>query len=183
MPSLHARLVTLLRDKSVKTGTFKLASGKTSDFYVDARQTTLHAEGAWLVAKLVLERLDPRVQAVGGMTLGADPIACAASALSVEGERPVHAFLIRKEPKGHGMGSQVEGTGNLPRGTRVAVVEDTTTTGGSLIRAVRLAEEAGLEVVQCITVVDRQEGATEAIAEAGWTLEALTTRAELLGEA
>lgn len=182
MTSLHGRLVALLREKSVKTGTFQLASGKTSDFYVDARQTTLHAEGAWLVGKLVLERLHPSVQAVGGMTLGADPIACAAAALSGETERLVHAFLIRKEPKGHGTASQVEGTGNLPRGTRVAVVEDTTTTGTSLLRAVRLAEEAGLDVVQCITVVDRQEGAAEAVADAGWQLEALTTRAELLGE-
>lgn len=181
MSSLHGRLVALLREKSVKTGQFRLASGKSSDFYVDARQTTLHAEGSWLVARLLLERLRPEVQAVGGMTLGADPIACATSALSFEAGRPIHAFLIRKEPKGHGTASQVEGTGNLPRGTPVAIVEDTTTTGGSLIRAARIAEEAGLRVVQCLTVVDRQEGAAEAVAQAGWQLEALTTRTELLG--
>jgi len=181
MSTLHGRLVALLREKSVKTGEFRLASGKTSDVYVDARQTTLHAEGAWLVGRLVLERLRPEVQGIGGMTLGADPIACAAAALSFDQGRPVHAFLIRKEPKGHGTASQVEGTGNLPRGSKVAIVEDTTTTGGSLIRAARLAEEAGLEVVQCLTVVDREEGAAEAIAQAGWRLEALTTRSELLG--
>lgn len=180
MADLHSRLVALLRDKSVRTGTFVLASGRTSDLYVDARQTTLHAEGAWLVARLILARLRPEVRAVGGMTLGADPIACAVAALSIEQSRPVHAFLIRKEAKGHGTGNSVEGLANLPQGTKVAIVEDTTTTGGSLIRAARVAKAAGLDVIQCITIVDRQEGATAAVADAGWQLESLTTRSQLL---
>ena len=113
--ALHARLVTLLRELSVRTGTFTLASGKTSDFYVDARQTTLHSEGSWLVGRLVLARLHPDAVGVGGMTLGADPIAAAAATLSTTVGRPVHGFIIRKEPKGHGVGSYMVGDVNLPR--------------------------------------------------------------------
>jgi orotate phosphoribosyltransferase len=176
----HDELIALLRELSVKTGTFTLASGATSDFYVDARQTTLNAQGARLVAKLVLARLHPEVQAVGGMTLGADPIACATAALSAATERPVNAFLIRKTAKGHGTGRQVEGLASVPPGTSVCIVEDTTTTGGSLLKAVQAAEAAKLRVVQCLTVVDREEGAADAIATAGYRLEALTTRSQLL---
>ena len=179
MTDLHARLVALLREKSVRFGTFTLASGATSDFYVDVRQTSLNAEGSWLVAKATIERLRPEVEAVGGLTLGADPIACAVAPVAWSEGRTVHAFLIRKEAKGHGTGQYVEGTGNLPRGTKVAVVEDTTTTGGSLLRAVRRARDAGLDVVQCLTVVDRQEGAAEALAAEGLVLEAIVTRADL----
>lgn len=174
------RLVALLRGL-VRIGTFTLSSGKTSDLYVDARQATLHAEGSAAIARLTLDRLRADVVGVGGLTLGADPIACATAAWSMAHlGRPVHGFLIRKEAKGHGTAQQVEGLGNLPRGSKVCVVEDTTTTGGSLLKAVALAREAGLDVVQCITVVDRLEGAAEAVAAAGLTLEALTTRTELL---
>ena len=174
-------LVATLKDRSVRLGTFTLASGKTSDFYVDARQTTLHADGSAAIARLALDRLRPEVVAVGGLTLGADPIACAVAAWSrAHLGRPIHAFLIRKEAKGHGTGQQVEGLANLPAGSKVCIVEDTTTTGGSLLKAVTLAREAGLDVVQCLTVVDRQEGADAAVASAGLVLEALTTRAELV---
>ncbi len=176
------RLIALLRERSVKTGTFTLASGRTSDLYVDARQTTLHAEGAAIVGRLVLSRLSSEVVGVGGMTLGADPIACAASALSVATlGRPIHAFLVRKEPKAHGTGLPVEGVANLGAGAKVCVVEDTTTTGGSLLKAVDAARAAGLDVVQCLTIVDRREGATEALAARGLTLDALVTRADLVG--
>lgn len=175
------RLVRLLREKSVKKGSFVLASGRTSDLYVDARVTTLHGEGSAIVARLILEKLGRHTIGVGGLTLGADPIACAAASWStVLLGRPVHAFLIRKEAKEHGTGQQIEGLGNLPSGSQVCVVEDTTTTGTSLIRAVEAARAAGLDVVQAITVVDRQEGAAEAIAAIGLTLEALTTREDLL---
>jgi orotate phosphoribosyltransferase len=173
------RLVALLREKSVRFGTFTLASGKVSDFYVDARQTTLHAEGARLVAEAILDRLGDDVIGVGGLTLGADPVACAVAALSAVRGRPVHAFLIRKEPKGHGTGAYVEGLANLPAGSRVAIVEDTTTTGGSLLTAVARAREAGLVVARCLTVVDRGEGAAERLAAEGLRLEALVTRADL----
>ncbi|MCO4744484.1 MAG: orotate phosphoribosyltransferase [Proteobacteria bacterium] len=177
--SEHNDLLALLREKSVRYGTFTLASGKTSDFYVDARQTTLHARGSSLVASLILARLKPDVVAVGGLTLGADPIASSVATLSGVRGGDMHGFLIRKEPKGHGVGAYVVGLGNIPTGSKVCVVEDTTTTGGSLLLAVDRAREAGLEVVQCITVVDREEGAAERLTAAGHVLEALTTRTEL----
>jgi len=179
----HDRLVHLLRTLSVRRGTFTLASGAVSDLYVDARQTTLHAEGASLVGDAIRARLDPQVVGVGGMTLGADPIVTAVSVGSWGGAQPVHAFLIRKQPKGHGTARQVEGMANFTAGDKVCVVEDTTTTGGSLIRAVQAARDAGLVVTQTITVVDREEGAAEALAAEGLVLEALVTRTQLLDEA
>ncbi len=176
----HARLVELLLELSVKRGRFTLASGRESDFYVDVRQTSLHAEGSLLIARAILARLRPQAIAVGGLTMGADPLACATAALSTLEGRPVHAFLIRKEAKGHGTGRFVEGLANLKAGDHVCVVEDTTTTGSSLLTAVERARQAGLIVVQTLTVVDREEGAAEAIAAHGLTLEAITTRTELL---
>ncbi|MCB9678882.1 MAG: orotate phosphoribosyltransferase [Alphaproteobacteria bacterium] len=176
----HQRLVELLREKSVRRGAFTLASGKQSDLYVDVRQTSLHAEGSVLIGRAILARLRPDVVGVGGMTMGADPLACVASALSHLDGRGVHAFLIRKEPKGHGVERLVVGMGNFAPGAKVAIVEDTTTTGGSSIRAVEAARDAGLDVVQLITVVDREEGARERIAAYGLELEAITGRTELL---
>lgn len=177
----HDRLLELLREKSIRRGTFKLASGRMSDLYVDVRATSLHAEGCYRIAQLLLARMHPDVVGVGGMTLGADPIACATAAVGWGTGRALHAFLIRKEVKEHGTGQAVEGLANLPPGSRVCVVEDTTTTGGSLLKAIERAKAAGLEVVQVVTVVDRQEGAREALAEAGYALECLTDRTELLG--
>lgn len=177
--SLHARLVALLEERSVRRGRFVLASGKESDFYVDARQTTLHAEGAAIIAAMILDRLHPDVVGVGGPVTGADPIAGAVAALSFLRGRPVHGFMVRKEPKGHGLKQWLEGRANLPNGSPVCIVEDTVTTGGSLLRAVERVQEAGLEVVQVIAVVDREEGAAERIAAAGLRLETLVTRSEL----
>jgi orotate phosphoribosyltransferase len=177
---LHDRLVAILMARSVQRGVFTLASGRQSDLYVDVKQTSLNAEGSWIIASLVLQRLRGDVVAVGGLTLGADPIACATASLSWASGRPVHAFIIRKESKGHGLRDYLEGRSSLPEGSKVAIVEDTTTTGGSLMMAVERARAADLDVVQCITVVDRQEGAAESISTNGLILEALTTRAELL---
>jgi len=178
----HARLVALLKELSVRFGTFTLKSGKTSDLYVDARQTTLNPEGAALIAKLILARLKPDVTGVGGPVTGADPIAGAVAALSaIAGPRPVAGFMVRKEPKGHGTQLWVEGLANLPQGSAVCIVEDTTTTGGSLLKAIRNVEASGLVVAQCMTVVDRSEGAVEALAAEGYTLEPLVSRADLLG--
>lgn len=176
----HARLVAILKDRSVRRQRVVLASGKESDFYVDARLTTLDPEGAWLIAGLLLARLQPEVLGVGGPVTGADPIAGAVAARSFADGRPLFGFMVRKEPKGHGMRRWVEGRANLPDGAPVAVLEDTTTSGGSLLTAVQRAEAEGLRVVQCLTVVDRQEGASELLAQAGYRLEALTTASELL---
>lgn len=175
----HDRLVAILRERSVMRRRIVLASGQESDFYVDARRTTLSPEGAVLVAGLILERLKPEAVAVGGPITGADPIIGAVVALSWARGRPVYGFMVRKEPKRHGTGQVIEGLGNLGAGAAVCMVEDTVTTGTSLLRAIRRVEAAGLRVVQCVVVVDREEGARQRLAEAGYPLDALVTRAEL----
>ncbi|MEC7946283.1 MAG: orotate phosphoribosyltransferase [Myxococcota bacterium] len=180
--STHDRLLALLRERSVRRQKVILASGRESDFYVDARQTTLHPEGAASIAELVLDLLEDDIVGVGGPVTGADPIAGAVAALSHLRGRPVSGFMVRKEPKGHGLKLWVEGRANLPDGGRVAMVEDTVTTGGSLLRAIERVEANGLVVAQVIVVVDREEGARERLAEAGYELVALTGRRELLGE-
>ena len=173
-------LIELLKEKSVRFGTFTLASGKTSDFYVDARQCTLHAEGALLIAELILEQLKPDVVAVGGPVTGADPIAGAVALRAAQQNKNIHGFMVRKEPKGYGGKQWIEGKSNLPEGSSLCVIEDTVTTGGSLLRAIEKLEEAGFTVAQCITVVDREEGARERIEGAGYPFEALVSRSELL---
>ncbi|MDP6935609.1 MAG: phosphoribosyltransferase family protein, partial [Myxococcota bacterium] len=140
-------------------------------------------------AELIWDRLHPAVRGVGGPVTGADPIVGAVTMLSwqkhvlegSQGRDPVHGFLVRKEPKGHGTRQWLEGRGNLPDGSPVCMIEDTVTTGGSLVKAIERVEEAGLRVVQCVCVVDREEGASEALEAAGYSLEALVGRAELLG--
>jgi orotate phosphoribosyltransferase len=180
LSTLHERMVELLRERSVRTGKFTLSSGRESDLYVDVKQTSLHPEGAAILGQLLLARLRPEVVAIGGLTLGADPLVCAVAPISFLHGRPVRAFIVRKEPKGHGTNQYIEGISDLPSGTKVAIIEDTATTGGSLLKAVHRAVAAGLDVVQCLTVVDREEGAAEAVAAAGYRLESLTTRSELL---
>ena len=177
--ALERRLLDVLNALSVRFGEFTLASGRKSDFYVDARQTTLNAEGSSVVAQLMLDRIPEGTVAIGGPTMGADPIVSATTASAWADGRTLHGFLVRKEAKGHGAGRQIEGLASIPAGSRVCVVEDTTTTGGSLLKALGVIEAAGLVVAQCITVVDREEGAVERLAEAGYTLEALTTRSSL----
>ena len=177
---MKSRLVEILKERSVKTGTFTLASGKTSDLYVDARQTTLSPEGATIIAKMILERLHPEAVGVGGPVTGADPITGAIITHSFLTGQNLHGFMVRKEAKGHGAGNQVEGRFGLPDGSKVCMLEDTVTTGGSLLRAIKAVEDAGLEVVQVICVVDRSEGAIQRFAEAGYTLEALVTRNDIV---
>jgi len=180
----RARLIELLKELSYERRKVVLASGRESDFYVDGKQTTLHAEGATLVGKLILEKIrnsSLKIDGVGGLTMGADPIATASSVLSsLDGGPLVHAFYVRKEAKGHGTKTYVEGRKNLPDGSKVVVVEDTSTTGGSAWKAVERCRNEGLDVVMLITVVDRLEGAGEFIAEQGMTLEALVTLDDLV---
>ena len=183
--SPKAELITLLRELSYQRRKVVLVSGRESDFYVDGKQTTLHARGAALIGQLTLERMRELgdIDGVGGLTMGADPIATAASVLSsLDGGPLIHAFYVRKEPKGHGTGQYVEGRRNLPDGSRVIIVEDTTTTGGSAWRAVERARAEGLDVVEILTVVDRVEGAAEFLAEQGIPFHALVTRLDLTGE-
>ena len=178
MPAPEA-LVDILRQRSVRFGTFPLASGRTSDLYVDARVTTLHPEGIGLIAEAILERLQPEVVAVGGPVTGADPITGALVLRSQQLGRPLCGFMVRKAAKAHGRGKQVEGLDNIEAGSPVCVIEDTVTTGGSLLDAVQAVEAAGLRVVQVIVVVDREEGGADRVRSAGYPYEALVGRRDL----
>jgi orotate phosphoribosyltransferase len=180
---LRDRLLRLLKEKAYKKGKFILTSGKESDFYIDCRPVTLHPEGAYLVGKLLFAMLQSspgKVQGVGGMTLGADPIATAVSLVSYLEGSPIPAFLIRKEPKRHGRGLWVEGIQNLPEGTEVAVVEDVVTTGGSTIKAIERATEEGLKTARVLAIVDRDEGGRKNLKNYGYELESLFTRHDFL---
>lgn len=182
------RLVELLADLSWRKGPVTLASGQVSDFYIDCKQTALNAEGAKLIGERMfwlIEQLrqgGQPVAGVGGLTLGADPIAVATALTSAGTNRPVHAFIIRKEPKGHGTSAWLEGGNNLPEGSPVVIIEDVITTGGSTLKAIERTRESGLEPVAVVTLVDRQEGGKENIErEAGIPVYALVSRADFLG--
>jgi orotate phosphoribosyltransferase len=151
-------LVEHLRAHGLRTdGPFQLRSGVVSSWYLDARQTTFDGAGAQAVAAAILEVLDERVQAVGGMTMGADPIALATAMSATQSGRPMRSFSIRKEAKSHGAGGRL--VGPVTAGDAVAVLEDTTTTGGALLEALEVAVSSGLQVVQAIALVDRSGSA------------------------
>ena len=182
---LRERLLELLKEKAYRKGKVILASGKESDFYIDCRPVTLHPEGAYLVGKLLYERLQNSPQAiggVGGLTMGADPIATAVSLISYLEGKPIPAFIVRKEPKKHGRGLWIEGISNLPEGTAVGIVEDVVTTGGSTMKAVERAKEEGLKVVKILAIVDREEGGKENLKKQGLVLEPLFRRCDFLEE-
>lgn len=154
----RARLLTLVRERAYRDDVdIVLASGKRSTFYVNGKRITLHPEGLFLFASLLLDELDkfPEVTAVGGMAIGADPISAAVTTLSWVRGRPIDAFLVRKEAKGHGTGSQVEG--EIGEGSKVAIVEDTITTGGSSRKAIEAVRATGAEVVCVLALVDRED--------------------------
>ena len=182
--SIKEELKTIIRELSYEEREVTLASGRRSNFYFDGKQTTLHSRGGLLVGQAFWEEVKQfgvTINGVGGLTLGADPIATATSiAAQLEGVN-VHAFIIRKEPKGHGTGQWLEGRKNLPPGSKVVIVEDVTTTGGSSMKAVERAKEEGLEVVGIVTLVDREEGAREAIEGAGQVLRTVFTKSEVVG--
>jgi orotate phosphoribosyltransferase len=160
-----------------------LASGKESDFYIDCKRTALTAEGHVLIGRCLLAevlRVRPPVRGVGGLTLGADPIASAIALTSFLEGQPVDAFIVRKEPKGHGTGQWIEGRTTIPDGSRVIVLEDVVTTGGSAIKAIERCRAERLEVVACLALVDRLEGGRQAIEATGVALTALFTRQDFL---
>jgi len=162
----------MLAERSARRGQFTLSSGRTSTLYIDARLTTMSPDGLALIGPTALAALDDagwQVDAVGGLTLGADPVSYAiayASALaSASRGRPVRAFTVRKEAKTHGTGRLIEGP--FREGDRVAVIEDVITTGGSALRAIEAVRNAGAQVVGVLAVVDREEGGREALEAAG----------------
>lgn len=153
---------------------FKLTSGPMSRYYIDCKKVTLDPKGATLIGRLVFERIKSlRPQGVGGMTLGADPIALAVAVTSYLQGQPIPAFIIRKEPKGHGSQAWIEG--NLPEGAGVVVVEDVVTTGGSTLKAIERLKAHGCKIRKVLALVDRQEGGREAIEASGYPLESLFT--------
>jgi orotate phosphoribosyltransferase len=159
------RLLELLRSRAFQEREVVLSSGKTSNFYIDCKQVSLDAEGATLIGALfhaAIEEVAPQAVAVGGLTLGADPLATATSVVSFLVGRPRAAFLVRKEPKGHGTGQWLEST-QLPAGAEVVVVEDVVTTGAATLKAIERARLAGLRVVHALGLVDRLEGGREAV--------------------
>jgi orotate phosphoribosyltransferase len=189
-PSLEQRLRALLLDRSIARGDFTLASGRRSSFYIDARRTTMSGEGLHVIGALALERLATRgwtPRLVGGLTLGADPVAYAIAAAGRGrgggeggrggGGRELDAFTVRQQAKTHGTGKRIEGC--FAPGAPVVVVEDVITTGRSALEAIRAVESEGGRVLGVLAVVDREEGGREALEQAGYQVEALVTASEL----
>ena len=177
----HSTLVALLAERSAKSGQFTLASGKQSTFYVDARLTTMSPEGLSIIGPLALSTLHQtgwRIDAVGGLTLGADPISYAISYASARSDHPLRAFTVRKEAKGHGTSKLLEGP--FRQGDRVAVIEDVLTTGGSALRAIDAIREAGGTVAGVLALVDREEGARRTIEKPGLPVVTLVTASQII---
>jgi orotate phosphoribosyltransferase len=177
-------LVRLLARHSLSTGSFKLASGRTSTYYIDARLTTMRPEGLALIGPLALSAVRARgwqPDAVGGLTLGADPVAYAIAYASATRPPAVRAFTVRKEPKDHGAGKLIEGP--FAAGDRVVVVEDVITSGGSALRAIRAVSAAGGQVLGVLAVVDREEGGRQALEAEGFGVIALVQVGEILDTA
>ncbi|MHC4972340.1 MAG: orotate phosphoribosyltransferase [Planctomycetota bacterium] len=181
MDARYERLKALLKQRAVRFGDFELASGARTDVYVDGRLFTLSAEGAALAAELLWEKIAPLApDAVGGMTLGADPIVGALLHHVGRKGLPLAGFLVRKEPKGHGTKRSVEGPRPEKEHPRVVLVEDTFTTGGSTLKAVhRVREEWGAEVIGVFGIVDRGEGAAATYAAEAIPFDTLLRLADL----
>ncbi len=177
---LHQALVELLKKQSVSLGSFVLASGRSSSFYIDARRTTMSAQGMELVGRLglwTIRNAGWNVSLVGGLTMGADPVALAIAAASRLFPPPIDAFSVRKQIKEHGARRRIEGC--YTPGERTVVVEDVITTGQSALEAARAVIESGGTVVGVLAVVDREEGGREAIEEAGYPVRVLVTARDL----
>lgn len=176
------RLVEIIKTRSFQSGKeVTLASGRTSTYYFNMKPTMLDAEGAHLIATLILDSIDGLdADLIGGLEMGAVPIASAVAAVSQTCGKPIGAFFVRKQAKDHGTRSLVEGlaNGESLKGKKVVIVEDVTTTGGSAIKAAEAVRAEGADVVRVVTVVDRQEGAADAFTAAGLTLTPILTLAD-----
>tara|TARA_B100000965_G_C19235972_1_gene602231 strand:- start:51 stop:602 length:552 start_codon:yes stop_codon:yes gene_type:complete len=177
MNELKSRLLTLLKENAYKKGEFNLSSGKTSQHYFNCKPVILSGEGLVLAGTLLLELVEEDSVGVGGLTLGADPLVSSValtSWLDFDRRTKLNAFIVRKQAKGHGTGAWIEGP--LPlKGSKITVLEDVTTTGGSSIKAVEKIREAGYVVERVITIIERGEGAEDAMKDAGLELHSLFT--------
>jgi orotate phosphoribosyltransferase len=172
-------LLQIILERSFKKGEFTLASGQKSNYYIDGKQTTLNGRGSYLAARIFLAMLaDDVPDAVGGLTLGADPIVGSMLALAGLEDLDLSGFIVRKEAKGHGTQSRVEGP--VKKGDRVVVIEDVVTTGGSSIKAIEAVREVGCDVTRVLALVDREQGGKENLAAEGCRLESIFSIGELL---
>jgi len=184
LAQLKTELYSLIRKLSYREGDFTLASGKKSNFYIDLKATTLHPDGAYLIGEIavrVIRESGLKVDAVGGLTLGADPLATAISLAGRAHGVTWPAFIVRKEPKDHGTGRYIEGIENMPPGASVLVLEDVVTTGGSSQKAIDRLKEAGFKPVATLTVVDRQQGGAELLTQQGLKFLSLATIGDIRG--
>jgi orotate phosphoribosyltransferase len=172
LTTLRHKLLDLFCQLAYQEGDFLLSSGLRSSYYVNKTQVTLHPQGALAVGRLLFPLLPVDTQAVGGLTMGADPIVTAVSIVSVYENRPIPALIIRKEAKGYGTRAYIEGP-SLPEGAKVVVLEDVVTTGQSALKAVERLKDAGYTVTQVISLVDRQQGGGELYQSAGLKFETL----------
>ncbi len=179
---MKERLIELVLERAFKYSeepVFKLVSGRMSNYYFNCKAVTLHPEGMHLIGNIIFEMIkDSGAKGIGGLTLGADPIADAVAYTSFLKGRPVEAFVVRKSAKSHGTMQWIEG--NITGGDRVVIVDDVITTGKSTIEAIDKAKEAGLDVLRVIALVDRQEGGRENIEALGHTVKAVVTREEVM---
>lgn len=178
LAGLRDELRQLVAARAIRFGDFVLTSGRRSNYYFDGKQVTLDGRGLYLVSRLLLQRCrELRIDAIGGLTLGADPIAAGVAALSGNEPPVLAAFIVRKQEKEHGTGRVIEGP-PLARGARVLLVDDTLTTGGTFLQARERVLAVGAEIVEAVCIVDREEGGREALENAGVAVHALFTRSE-----
>ncbi|HNQ46072.1 MAG TPA: orotate phosphoribosyltransferase [Syntrophorhabdus sp.] len=175
------KLLMILKDLSYEEGDFTLVSGKKSTYYIDAKETTLNPEGMFLIGKLMYQMAKeiPGIEAVGGVSIGGDPLVCAVVLESYNKKDNLAGFLIRKEPKGHGTNRWVEGGKNLKKGMSVVILEDVITTGGSSLRAIEVTEKEGYNVKGIVAILDRLEGGKEAIESKGYLFRSIFTLKDL----
>jgi orotate phosphoribosyltransferase len=163
MPDLRGRLLELFKSRAVRFGNFTLASGQTSGFYINSKDVLFHSEASWLLGELIYQATsDLNLQAVGGLEVGAIPMATATVMRYHDHDREIEGFFVRKQAKEHGSKSRIEG--RLKLGDRVAILDDVLTTGGSALQAVKAVEEAGAKVERVVCIVDRLQGARETLA-------------------
>ena len=178
LPALRQALLNLFCEVAYREGDFLLSSGQKSTYYINGKQVTLHPQGGLAVGRILLPYISPETVAVAGLTLGADPIVTAASVVAAYEGRSLAALIVRKEVKGHGTQVYIEGP-TLPEGSPVVVLEDVVTTGQSAMKAVDRLREAGYQVEEVITLVDRQQGGAEFYEKVGLKFQAVFTIQDL----
>lgn len=174
------RLLKLLTNGALKTGKIKLSSGKTSSYYIDAKQVTMDPEGAWLTAKIFFEMLKhEEFDAIGGLAIGADPIVTAIAVYSHLKRKPIPIFIVRKEPKKHGMQKYIEGV-SLKARSRVVIIDDVMTSGQSALKAIEAVKNNRCKIVKVMALVDRLEGAKENLRRHHYKLVSVFTKGDLI---